>query len=49
MKPPRRGHPASLDMGYLKPVQDVDALNLPARDRDLILFGTASRMLKLTA
>jgi aminocarboxymuconate-semialdehyde decarboxylase len=38
-----------LDMGYLKPVQDVDALNLPARDRDLILFGTASRMLKLTA
>jgi aminocarboxymuconate-semialdehyde decarboxylase len=36
-----------LDMGYLKPVQDLDALELNARDRDLILFGTASRLLKL--
>jgi aminocarboxymuconate-semialdehyde decarboxylase len=38
-----------LDMGYLKPVQDLDVLNLPPRDRDAILFGTASRMLKLSA
>jgi aminocarboxymuconate-semialdehyde decarboxylase len=36
-----------LDMGYLKPVQDLDALDLSARDRDLILRGTASRLLKL--
>jgi aminocarboxymuconate-semialdehyde decarboxylase len=36
-----------LDMGYLKPVQDLDALELNARDRDLILRGTASRLLKL--
>ncbi len=36
-----------LDMGYLKPVQDLDALDLSARDRDMILFGTASRLLKL--
>jgi aminocarboxymuconate-semialdehyde decarboxylase len=36
-----------LDMGYLRPVQDLDALNLSTRDRDLILRGTASRLLKL--
>jgi len=36
-----------LDMGYLRPVQDLDALNLPARDKDLILRGTAARLLKL--
>jgi aminocarboxymuconate-semialdehyde decarboxylase len=36
-----------LDMGYLKPVQDVDVLRLNARDRDLILFGNAARVLKL--
>jgi len=36
-----------LDMGYLKPVQDLDVLGLNARDRDLILRGTASRLLKL--
>ncbi len=36
-----------LDMGYLRPVQDLDALNLNARDRDLILRGTASRLLKI--
>ncbi len=36
-----------LDMGYLKPVQDLEALNLNAREKDLILRGTASRLLKL--
>jgi aminocarboxymuconate-semialdehyde decarboxylase len=36
-----------LDMGYLKPVQDLDVLGLSARDRDLILRGTALRLLKL--
>jgi len=36
-----------LDMGYLRPVQDLDALNLAARDKDLILRGTAARLLKL--
>jgi aminocarboxymuconate-semialdehyde decarboxylase len=36
-----------LDMGYLKPVQDLDALELGPRDRDLILRGTATRLLKL--
>jgi aminocarboxymuconate-semialdehyde decarboxylase len=36
-----------LDMGYLRPVQDLDALNLAPRDRDLILRGNASRLLKL--
>ncbi len=36
-----------LDMGYLRPVQDLDALNLGARDRDLILRGNASRLLRL--
>lgn len=36
-----------LDMGYMKPVQDLDALELNARDRDLILRGTASRLLKI--
>jgi len=36
-----------LDMGYLRPVQDLDALNLSARDKDLILRGTAARLLKL--
>lgn len=36
-----------LDMGYLRPVQDLDALNLPARDKDMILRGTAARLLKL--
>jgi aminocarboxymuconate-semialdehyde decarboxylase len=36
-----------LDMGYLRPVQDLDALNLTARDKDLILRGTAARLLKL--
>jgi hypothetical protein len=34
-------------MGYLRPVQDLDALGLNARDRDLILHGTASRLLKI--
>lgn len=38
-----------LDMGYLRPVQDLDALNLNASDHDLILRGTARRLLKLTA
>ncbi len=36
-----------LDMGYLRPVQDLDALNLAARERDMILRGTAARLLKL--
>jgi aminocarboxymuconate-semialdehyde decarboxylase len=36
-----------LDMGYLRPVQDLDALNLTARDKNLILRGTAARLLKL--
>ena len=36
-----------LDMGYLRPVQDLDALNLPARERDMILRGTAARLLKV--
>jgi len=36
-----------LDMGYLRPVQNLDALNLPARERDLILRGNAARMLKI--
>jgi aminocarboxymuconate-semialdehyde decarboxylase len=36
-----------LDMGYLKPVQDLDVLGLNARDRDLILKGNAARILKL--
>lgn len=36
-----------LDMGYQKPVADLDVLNLKSRDRDLILRGTASRLLKL--
>ena len=36
-----------LDMGYLKPVQDLDMLELNARDRDQILRGTAARLLKL--
>jgi aminocarboxymuconate-semialdehyde decarboxylase len=36
-----------LDMGYLRPVQDLDALQLNTRDRDLILRGTASRLLKI--
>jgi aminocarboxymuconate-semialdehyde decarboxylase len=36
-----------LDMGYLRPVQDLDELQLNTRDRDLILRGTASRLLKI--
>jgi aminocarboxymuconate-semialdehyde decarboxylase len=36
-----------LDMGYLRPVQNLDALNLPMRERDLILRGNAARMLKI--
>jgi aminocarboxymuconate-semialdehyde decarboxylase len=36
-----------LDMGYLRPVQDLDELNLSARDRDLILHGTAAKLLKI--
>ena len=36
-----------LDMGYLRPVQDLDVLGLNARDRDLILRGTAARLLKI--
>lgn len=36
-----------LDMGYLRPVQDLDELNLGARDRDLILHGTAAKLLKI--
>jgi aminocarboxymuconate-semialdehyde decarboxylase len=36
-----------LDMGYLRPVQDLDALNLSSRERDLILRGTAARLLKI--
>jgi aminocarboxymuconate-semialdehyde decarboxylase len=36
-----------LDMGYLKPVQDLDVLGLNTRDRDLILKGNAQRILKL--
>lgn len=36
-----------LDMGYLRPVQNLDVLDLNARDRDLILRGNAVRILKL--
>src|SRR5947209_1784867 len=36
-----------LDMGYLRPVQDLDQLQLNTRDRDLILRGNASRLLKI--
>jgi aminocarboxymuconate-semialdehyde decarboxylase len=36
-----------LDMGYLRPVQDLDTLGLNARDRDLILHRTAATLLKL--
>lgn len=36
-----------LDMGYARPVQDLDVLELASRDRDMILRGTASRLLKL--
>ena len=36
-----------LDMGYLRPVQDLDELNLGASDRDLILHGTAAKLLKI--
>ena len=36
-----------LDMGYLRPVQDLDTLGLNARDRDLILHRTATTLLKI--
>ena len=36
-----------LDMGYLRPVQDLDELNLSGRDRDLILHGTAAKLLRI--
>ena len=35
-----------LDMGYLRPVQDLEKLGLSTRDRDLILHATAARLLK---
>jgi aminocarboxymuconate-semialdehyde decarboxylase len=35
------------DMGYERPVQFVDSLGLAAAERDLILGGTAARILKL--
>jgi aminocarboxymuconate-semialdehyde decarboxylase len=36
-----------LDMGYLRPVQDLDVLDLPAAEREMILAGNAARILKL--
>jgi len=36
-----------LDMGFLRPVQDLDTLGLNARDRDLILHRTAASLLKI--
>ncbi|HEX5280402.1 MAG TPA: amidohydrolase family protein [Micropepsaceae bacterium] len=36
-----------LDMGYLRPVQDLDELNLNPRERNLILHGTAAKLLKI--
>ena len=36
-----------LDMGYLRPVQDLDTLGLNERDRDLILHRTAATLLKI--
>jgi aminocarboxymuconate-semialdehyde decarboxylase len=36
-----------LDMGFLRPVQDLDTLGLNARDRDLILHRTAATLLRI--
>jgi aminocarboxymuconate-semialdehyde decarboxylase len=36
-----------LDMGFLRPVQDLDTLGLNVRDRDLILHRTAASLLKI--
>jgi aminocarboxymuconate-semialdehyde decarboxylase len=35
------------DMGYQRPVQDLDVLGLSPADRDMILYGTAAKTLKI--